>query len=387
MIYKSTSPLSPAVTIRISGVEVDYTSIMGADLVLEENKHDLLVLKFSGVPPSLINQYLNAPVLFNIDSGTFRSQLFTGYVSNVEPVTQANLGYVNNSPFQEVNVYCVGASYYMKALSNKVWNPPTLGNVVSSMSKKYGFSADFPRDQYTPLGLSQTAESDWSFLVKAVNKYSYRVSVHGTHIHVWDVYSATGRASSYHELITNSNPGGAQPCTILKFEAYMGALSSSGYSSSTTVSYLDRQGNSLSVNTRDIKADSGLGKKFVSDFENFAASSTQSFEEAQRELLRIKKANMPFSAHVELTAGAGIVPGGIVNVLNYGSDFDGLWYVKSVKHVLSQAHYLTHLEITKDAVYTPDINITPVTKFKAPPEPLVINNRWVARTRKVTEYA
>lgn len=167
----------------------------------------------------------------------------------------------------------------------------------------------------------------------------------------------------------------------------MGALSSSGYSSSTTVSYLDRQGNSLSVNTRDIKADSGLGKKFVSDFENFAASSTQSFEEAQRELLRIKKANMPFSAHVELTAGAGIVPGGIVNVLNYGSDFDGLWYVKSVKHVLSQAHYLTHLEITKDAVYTPDINITPVTKFKAPPEPLVINNRWVARTRKVTEYA
>lgn len=387
MIYQSTSPLSPAVTIRISGVDVNYNSIMGADLVLEENKHDLLVLKFSGVPPSLINEYLNAPVLFNIDSGTLRSQLFTGYVSNIEPVTQANLGYVNNSPFQEVNVYCVGASYYMKGLTSKVWNPPTLNNVVLSMSKKYGFSADVPRDSYTPLGLSQTAESDWAFLTKAVNKYSYRVSIHGTHIHVWDVYKATGRAASYHELITTANPGGAQPCTILKFEAYIGSLSSSGYSSSTTVSYLDSQGNTLPVNTRNVRTESGLGKKFVSNFENFAASSTQSFEEAQRELLRLKKANMPFSAHIELTAGAGIVPGGIVNVLNYGADFDGLWYVKSVKHVMGQSHYTTHLEVSKDAIFTPDIKITPVTKFKTPPDPTVINNRWVASTRKVSEYA
>lgn len=387
MIYKSTSPISPAVTVQISGVEVDYTAIMGADLVLEENKHDLLVLKLVGVPPSLINQYLNAPVLFSLDSGPLRSQQFTGYVSNVEPVTQSNHGYVNNSSFQEVHLYCVGASYFMKGLSSKVWNPPTLNNVVTSMSKKYGFSADFPRDSYAPLGLAQTAESDWSFLVKAANKYSYRVSVHGTHIHVWDVYKATGRASSYHELIAIANPGAAQPCMILKFEAYLGALSSSGYSSSTTVSYLDSQGNSLPVNTRNVRTDSGLGKKFVSTFENFSSSSTQSFEDAQRDILRLRKANMPFSAHVEITAGAGIVPGGIVNVLNYGSEFDGLWYVKSVKHVMGQSHYVTHLEITKDALFTPDINITPITKFKTPPEPIVVNNRWVARTRRVTEYA
>ena len=387
MIFKSTSPLSPSVTIRIGGVEVDYISIMGADLVLEENKHDLLVLKFSGVPPNLINKYLNAPVLFNLDSGPLRSQLFTGYVSNVEPITQAHLGYVNNSPFQEVNVYCVGASYFMKGLSSRVWNPPTLNNVVSSMSKKYGFSADVPRDKYTPINLSQTAESDWSFLVKAVDKYAYRVTIHGTHIHVWDVFNATGRAASYHELITTANPGSAQPCTILKFEAYLGSLSASGFSSSTTVSYLDNQGNTLPVNTRNVRTESGLGKKLTSTFENFTTSSTRSFEEAQRELLRIKKANMPFSAHIEITAGAGVVPGGIVNVLNYGADFDGLWYVKSVKHVMGQSHYVTHLEVTKDGIYTPDVTITPVTRFKKPPEPIVINNRWVATTRRVTEYA
>lgn len=386
MIYKSSSPLSPAVTIRIGGVQVNYTSIYGAELVLEENKHDLLILKLMGVPPELLNTYINAPVLFKIDSGPYRNQLFTGYASNIEPVGQSNLGYVNNSPFQEVHVYCIGASYYMKSMSSKVWNPPTLTNVINELSKKYGFSADYPKSKYVPINLTQTAESDWSFITKAVNKYSFRVTVHGTHIHVWDTYNATGRASSYHELITPKNPNAALPCTILKFEGFFGSLSSSGYSSSTSVAYLDNQGQTLQVSSSTLRETSGLGTRFASGFDNLVPSSTQSFEEAQRELLRVRKSNMPFSASIQITAGAGIVPGGIVNVTNYGSSFDGLWYVKSVKHSVYQNHYLTNLEVSKDAIHTTDYDIKPVTKFKEPPEPTIIGDRWVASKRKVSEY-
>lgn len=386
MIYKSSSPLSPQVTTLIGGVEVNYTSIVGAELVLEENKHDLLILKFAGVPPSLLSSYIGAPVLFSVDSGPSRKQRFTGYVSNIEPIGQGNLGYVNTSPFQEVHVYCIGASYYMKAMSSKNWFPPTLNNVVSEMSKKYGFSADFPKSTYVPLNLSQTAESDWSFLTKVVNKYSYRVTVHGTHIHVWDTYNATGRAASYHELITPRNPGGALPCTILKFEGFFGALSSSGYSSSTAVAYLDNQGQTLQVSSDNVRDTSGLGQRYSSGFNNFVTSSTQSFEDAQKEVLRVRKANMPFSASIQISAGAGVVPGGIVNVLDYGSDFDGLWYVRSVKHRVYQNHYVTDLEVSKDALHTVNFDIKPVTKFVDPPEPLVIDNKWVSSKRRVSEY-
>lgn len=386
MIFKSSSPLSPYTTLRIGGVEVNYNSIVGAELMLEENKHDLLIIKFVGVPPHLLNQYLNAPVIFNLDSGPRRTQLFTGYVSSVEPVAQSNVGLVNKSPFQEVQVYCIGASYYMKVTNSKVWNPPTLNNIVSSISKTYGFSASFPKSTYVPVNLTQAAESDWAFLVKTVNKYSYRVSVHGTHIHVWDTYSATGRTASYHDLLGPKVHAGSQPCTIIKFEGTFGSLSPSGYSSSVAVSYIDNQGATLGVSSRDLKTTSGLGKSYPAQFENFIGSSTQSYEDAQNELLRLKKNNMPFAARTQITAGAGIVPGGVVNVMNYGTEFDGLWYVKAVKHSLYKNHYITELDITKDALYTQNHDIKPVTKFVDPPQPTIIAGRWVAATRKVDEY-
>lgn len=386
MIYQSSSPLSPAITVIIDGVPVNYTSVVGAELVLEEDKHDLLVLKLLGVPPQLLHEYLMAPVVFTIDSGPSRSQTFVGYVSNVEPVSQSSNGYMNGSPFQQVDIYCVGASFSMKVTNSKSWNPPTLNNVVSSMSKKYGFSADFPKSKYVPINMAQTAESDWSFLVKVVNKYSFKMTIHGTHIHVWDIYNSTGRASSYHELFTPNSQIGAHPCTILKFDGFFGSLSPTGYSSSTTVSYLDRQGSSFAVNTRTLRERSGLGRTIKPGVENFVSSSTQSFEEAQKELLRIRKNNMPFTAKVQIAAGAGIIPGGVVNVLNYGSEFDGLWYVKSVKHNVHQNHYTSDLELTKDALYTVNHDIKPVTKFVTPPEPIILGKKWVARTRKVTEY-
>lgn len=386
MITKSSSPLSPAVTIRLSDIEVNYTSIMGADLVLEENKHDLLVIKMAGVPSRLILEYLNAPVYFVLDSGPGRQQVFVGYVSNISPVNQSTLGFVNKSPFQQVELYCVGASYYMKGTKSERWYPPTLSNIVSTMSKRYGFSADYPRDSYVPNGLVQTAESDWEFLVKTVNKYSHRVSVHGTHIHVWDVYNTTGRASSYHDLLSVNSNAGPQPCTIMSFDAYLGSISASGGASSTAVSYLDNQGRSLKVTSRDVTGSSYLGKKVVSDFEDFVATTAVSFEEAQKEVMRLEKADMPFIATAQVAAGGGIVPGGLVNVRDYGSDFDGLWYVKSVRHNLSGSHYTTDLELAKDAVDVDNYEIAPVTRFTTPPDPVLINGRWVATTRRTREY-
>jgi len=386
MIVKSSSPLSPAVTIRISGVEVDYTSIMGADLHLEEDKHDLLTIKMAGVPSRLILEYLDAPVTFFLDNGPGRSQLFVGYVSNVLPVAQTNAGFVNKSPFQQVDLVCVGASYYMKGLKSARWNPPTLDNVVSTMSKRYGFSADYPRDSYRPNNLVQTSESDWEFLVKTVNRYSHRVTVHGTHIHVWDVYAATGRASSYHELLSVNAQAGTQPCTIVKFDAHLGSLSSSGGASSSAVAYLDNQGRSHKVTSRDVRGSSLLGKQITSDFEDFVATTAQSFTEAQREVMRLDKADMPFSAFCQVSAGAGIVPGGIVNVLEYGSEFDGLWYVKSVRHSHVGSHYLTDLELAKDGLADINYEIAPVTKLAQPPDSLLIDGQWVAASRRVNQY-
>jgi hypothetical protein len=386
MIYKSASPLSPNITLLFNGVEVNYNSLYGADLHVEENHHDLLVVKMAGIPARLLLDYLGVPVYFVINSGSNRIQEFTGYVSNIEPTNIATAGVVNRSAFQDVHIYCIGASYVMKGARSAHWSPPSLRTVVNTLSKRYDFSAEFPADAMTLSDLSQIGESDWAFLIKVAERYGYRVLVNGTHIHVWDPFKATGRVSSYHELISANSAVGAQPCTILSFEGTFGLMTESGGIPASTVAFLDNQGNTLQVSSKDVRAKSYLGDSWDSSFESFRTSNSLSFQEAQREVLRNRKNNMPFEATVTVTAGAGIKPGGVVNVLNYGSDFDGLWYVRSVQHEVGQNHYSTHLKILKDGMYNETLRVASVSSPKRPPDPRVISTKWVTTSRRVIEY-
>ena len=386
MIYKSTSPLSPNVTILFDGVEVNYKSVYGAELYLEENKHDLLVVKMAGVPSRMILDYLDAPVYFVLTSGPGRLQTFIGYVSNIEPSNKASGGFINKSPFQEVNIYCVGASYAMKGARSARWTPPTLNNVVTTLARRYEFSADFPATNYVPNDLSQVGESDWEFLVNTVDKYGYRVTVHNTHIHVWDVYSATGRLSSYHELVAPNHVVGAQPGSILSFNGVFGSLSPTGVAPNISTSFLDNQGRMLQTSSKDVKASAYLGSRRSSALEDFIPTNAKSFQEAQLEAVHASKSNMPFEAEVMVAAGSGIIPGGVVSILNYNAEFDGRWYVRKVHHDVHQNHYVTRLELTKDGVYDDDTRIAPVSRFQSPPEPTIIDRRWITTKRRVNEY-
>jgi hypothetical protein len=386
MIYKTTSPLSPEITILIDGVSVNYQAIYGAELILEENKHDFLVLNMTGVPPERLLEYIDAPIYFVLNSGTGRVNTFTGYVSNIEPVNSSSGGFVNGSPFQEVRVYCIGTSYLMKGTKSARWSPPTLKHVVQTLAKRYELSADIPVDSYSLNDISQIAESDWAFLVKVVDRYGYKVTIHGTHIHVWDIYGATGRVTSYHDLVAPSVFAGAQPGTILSFTGTFGSLSASGGASATSTSFLDNQGRTLHVSSKDLRNDSYLGTKRVSDFEDFISVSASSFQEAQREVARVEKDDMPFDADVVVAAGGGILPGGIVSIMNYGTEFDGRWYVKYVRHEVHQNHYITHLRLCKDGVYEANLNRATVSRLTSAPEPKVIERQWVATRRRITEY-
>jgi hypothetical protein len=386
MIYKSSSPLSPYVDITIDGVEINYRYINGAELILEENKHDLLLLKVTGIQPKLLLDYIDVPVTFSIDSGAGRSQVFIGYVANVEPSHKSTQGFVNNSALQEATITCVGASYYMKGTKSATWNPPTLSNVVNTFSKRYGFSTDYPQDTYVPNNLVQNTESDWSFLVRVSEKYGYKLSMHGTHLHIWDVAKALGRVASYHELVTVNNAVGAQPCTVLEFDGVFGSLSSSGGASSTSTSFVDNQGNTFVVSSRNSNKLNTLGKKLESPFDDFVSTSALSYEEAEREVLKREKDDMPFEASAKITAGAGIVPGGIVNLLNFNTDFDGFWYVRAVTHNVYQNHYVTNLRLSKDGVYDDFVKVPAVTKLKTPPGSSLIDKSWVASVRRVNAY-
>jgi hypothetical protein len=386
MIIQSSHPLSPKVEITLNGVAVNYNSIVQFDMELHENEHDMLIIEIMGIPPRAATDYIGVAVYALIDSGYGRSQAFHGYVVSTEPSSVTKQGLVNKSLIQSTKLNCIGASLPMKEVSSRVWDSPTLGNVVKELAKKYHFSLDYPKDSFKPTRLVQALESDWAFLRRVVMSFGYAMSVHGTHIHIWDRSKAVGRLPSYHQILTMTKNMENTPCTILTFDAYLGLLSSAGNSSKSVNTILDNQGNIFSIDATQTELAS---TKTISEskFSMPLKKSYQTLEENIRAVTASEQYKSIYRATAEVVAGAGIVPGGTVDLKGYESNFDGLWYVSGVCHKMAKEKYTTVLTLLKNDDYVKDPTIPPVTSFTKPSEPVFLNAQWVSSMEKVNEYA
>jgi len=389
MIFKGSSDLSPVVTIAIDGVPVDHLSIKRLSLELTENMHNLCILEFAGLNPQLIDQYIDRPVTISVALRERPTSSFFGYISHLEPLSVTSAGTVNNSPFQMTRVYCLGASYIMKSRKTRVWANKNIYEIATELADNYKFSVSVPRDDYRIERLVQKSQSDWAFLAYAADLWGYRVLMDGTHIHIWDPYKALNHRISYSALHTvrglNGNPS-PHPGQILKFDGKIGAVSPDGSRSYDTLHLLDKQGQLLSVLNEDFAEQSGLGTPVNSQFTNVLNVNADTYEMGAKIVEAALRKKFPMTAYVEVVGDPGIVPGGIVNIKEYNTQFDGFWYVNSVKHEIAQTAMVSYLRISKDSLdgITPSPNAT--SQYITPPTPALTNGKWMAGQELVNIY-
>jgi phage protein D len=387
MIFNTGNPLSPKVYIAINGVEVKYKSIQTMSLSLGTNMHDILVLNMAGIPPRAITDYIDAAVRMTITSGQGRTQEFCGYVLYVEPESDGRSSIVNNSPFQTTRIVCFGASLSMMGKKQRVWEDVSIKSLASDFCDTYHFSLDVLDDGFVLPRLVQSGESDWHFLTRICAKYGYSVTMHGTHMHIWDPFKAIGRRPSFEKLqpvikTTSPTPGG-----ILKFEGLFGYVTPEGWSTNYQVGVLDSNGVSSTVTSNILNNEeswSGVGKR--SKFYSTIVESTQTIVEAEKVIGAKERETFPFTAKVQISAGAGIVPGGIVDVVGYNSNFEGLWYVREVTHSIGGTSYVTDLMLGRDFNTTKTFNIAPVELAQQAPEPKFVAGEWRATSERVNAY-
>jgi hypothetical protein len=125
MIFKSSYPNSPDVSVVLSGVSVDYTTIQSVSIETNENMHDIATITFSGFLTKGITDYVGVPVYISIGVSNTRFISFYGYVSFIEPVMETRKGLINNSPVQTAIATCMSASYDMSNTKNKIWQKVT----------------------------------------------------------------------------------------------------------------------------------------------------------------------------------------------------------------------------------------------------------------------
>jgi hypothetical protein len=386
MITNFTNSLAGDYTFVLFGSPVMYSSVTEYELTLSENKHDMLVVTMAGIPPLAVTDYIGAPVSFSLGSSPGRSQTFNGYVSYTEPVTHNRDGVVNDSPIQLARLYCLGASYVMKEINSKVWDYPTLENVVTEIANRHHFSIDYPKDSYNPVRLVQSMESDWSFLNRVCKAFGYSFNVHGTHIHIWDRLKTSGRLPSFHRATTSNKVQSNQPFSVLNFEATLGRISSSSNASKSLITVLDNQSNIHTVTSDGTEFTPGLSS-LNKLFKKPLYYSAASLEEGLRTVDSQDKYSPIYNATMRVLYGAGAVPGGIVDLRGYSSEFDGMWYITEVKHSIKSSNYVTDLLISKDSKFEEVSSTSKVTTFSTPPEPSLIDSKWVALTMRSVEYA
>lgn len=387
MILNSGSPLSPKVALEIGGVEVNYFSINNIELDLSANRHDVLTVHIDGMPSKAITDYIDAPVRFLISSGAGRTQEFVGYVMYVEPVYSASDPIVNQSTFSSAKLICFGASVSMKSTKSRVWGSTTIYKIAQEIASSYKFSLSVVRDEFVIRNAVQANESDWEFLVRLGETYGYSMTVHGTHMSIWDPFLAIGRRPSYEKLVPQTSYSGPTPGGILELTGTFGHLTTDGKSYKYRISSIDDNGRIVMVSDPEqgrVPSWSGYGETPL--YTSTLVDNATSIGEGQKLIEAERRKHFAFNVKTRISAGAGIVPGGVVSVEGYNAEFEGLWYVREVRHTIGNTSYYTDLHIGRDFNLSGEFLVPPTTLASGIPASDYVDERWVASRQTVDLY-
>lgn len=385
-IRKQPSGVSPTIELTINGAEVRYHSLTGIELLLEENHHDMLKIRMNGIPTRAVTEYRNAAVLLKLDTGAGYLDTFHGYVEKVVPTSKISGGLMNGSPFQDATLICLGASYAMRGAKSKVWDGYKLEDVAQTLAKSYSFSLDVPRDVLVYKKMIQRHESDWQFLVRYAGLLGYSVTCHGTHLHVFDPFKAASRTISFNKLLTTKATKMSMrphPGMINEFRGEFKEDHPDGVYKDTVVTVMQDDGTQYDVSTRELK---GITKR--ARFENRVTEPVDNYQEAVRVIEADAKNHYDYEATVTVVGMLGTKPGGVVDLDNYAAEYDGLWYVSKVHHMISSSGaFLTTLDLKRNInseleqrSSTPNLVSVPGSDFDPN------RNKWITRRNQYRVY-
>lgn len=382
MIFRGRLKSSPVIDVTFDGISMNYQSIGKVELMLDENKHDTLVVTIRGMNPRLLVEMINIPVRATWYVGN-QGHTFVGYVYSVNPHSITKEGLVNNSPFQTAEVVCLGASSAQRGKKTRVWSSVSLNTIVAQLADTYRISYSVPQDVPTFQRLIQDGKSDWEFLVKTCSDIGLSVTMHGTHLTLWDNIRYLARRPSYHEIISLRTPSARTidvPGRILDFNASLKT------NVGVDASGVDRSGAVFS-NVGPYKANTGAGREATSPWVDTLPINISEYDAADAVIRAANTNTFPFTATATVTGIAGCIPGGVINIVDFGSDIDGLWCVSGVKHTAMNDRFITQLSIASFTYNADPVDLPPAIPLAEPPSSALVNGSWVASVMMSETYA
>lgn len=384
MIYPSPTGVSANYELTINGAEVKYDSISNISIALEEDKHDVLMLDMFGIPARAVSDYLNNAVQCRVWLAANYVHTFVGSIIEIQPHAVTSDGLLNDSPFQQSTIICMGASYEMRGPRDRSWETTSLHDVAFEFAKRYDFSVDVPNDEVVYDSLIQVNESDWQFLVRYANMMGYKTTCHGTHLHLYDPFKASVRSTSAHRLSTAPTDGfdmRSAPGQIMSFDMSVEDKRKSGQINIPIVSVINDDGTVFDLSSRDLNRQNGTSRDRDAREHVFA----DTYAKAQRALMAAQRRYYDYEATAVVSGVPGALPGGVALLDGYRNDFDGMWYVCGVTHTLVNQMFMSELSLRRNRNNQLD-EYRPVTRYAEPPSPEWEGSYWRSSKRYLNAY-
>jgi hypothetical protein len=360
--------------IGIGGVPVKYQNVHRVQVDLQPGCHDMLTIDIDGIPPRAITDYIGAPVQFNINTGPGYSYDFAGSVVTTNPVAKTAGGLVDQSPFQRTTMTCLGVSYDMRGNKTRDWSGQSISDVAVSLAKHYRLSVDVPKLDIINNTMLQTGESDWQFVNRYADRYGLKVTCHGTHMHLFDPERFMGRNISLHPILSPRSLTGMSrpvPGSVIEFKGDFSERSYDGKYMSAIAPVFTDEGDVFEVTSEEV-----FRQKSPARYRSHLADNLSSYEEAVRAIKKTTQDKYDYMAHISVVGLAGCLPGGMVDIKDYKGDVDGIWYVRKVKHVLTNEMFVTDIDVARNKEQNPNRLAAP--PFTQPPVSSFVDNSFRA---------
>lgn len=387
MIFTNTTSDSAIVSVEIDRGTVPDTQIGNVELTFSENKHDIATITYGGFPGMAVVAYRGLPVRIRFGNNEANIIEFTGYVAYVEVESLTRMGTVNDSLIQMAKVVCFGSSYQMKSIRSTTYIKKTMKQLTETIAAKYNFSYSVPSNNYVFPIISQQSISDWELLVNTAKQIGYAVTANTTHLNVYDPFSSYVKTAPTTIIRTLNSDNGVEknPGNIYEFTGFFGDLTPHGEAADWTLKSLDNLGKEVRISSTQ-NSPSGLGAKLPARFTHELTTNTTSKASLEQYVKKYTREAYPMTAVAKVVGISTAMPGRLVLLDSYNSEFDGYWLVEEVTHHINDKHYITTLKLKTDSSNQSPLTSVKESSFRTPPPSKLSGNLWKASAEEAYVY-
>jgi phage protein D len=260
-----------------------------------------------------------------------------------------------------MKVYCIGASYVLKARANRVFKNVSVTDVARRIAKEFNLSFVGENSSRKFDQLTMTGHTYWQWLQEQAARIGYSLYVRGTTLHMRPMDKVINSGMSYAPTLSLTPPlapagSGAAERTLDRFRILNGDLIEDGGPSNTvkiTSGVNPLTGKSVSNSESPKKTGQKLRSKptnaLFQDYSREVVHGANFSKKAAKDLAEAARFTVP--AKISGQGDPRIAPYNIVYVEGTGSDTDGYWLVKECKHIfLITAEYQFEATVITDGI-------------------------------------